>query len=56
MPVKPGDLIVALNGQAVNDVEDYERVLRDLKPGAAVPVKYIRGTTEMELTVTVGGV
>ena len=56
VPTKPGDLIVALNGQAVNDVEDYERVLRELKPGAAVPVKLIRGTTEMEATVTVGGV
>ena len=56
VPVKPGDLIVAINGQAVNDVEDYERVVRDLKPGDAVPVKLIRGTTEMEATVTVGGV
>jgi S1-C subfamily serine protease len=55
-PERPGDLIVAINGQVVNDVEDYEHVVRDLQVGAQVPVKFIRGTTEMELTVTVGGV
>ena len=56
VPVKPGDLIVALNGQDINDVEDYERVLRELKPGDPATVKLIRGKVEMELTVTVGGV
>jgi S1-C subfamily serine protease len=56
IPVKPGDLIVAINGQTVNDVEDYERVVRELKPGEAATVKLVRGTTEMELPVTVGGV
>jgi len=53
--VQGGDLIVAINGQAVNDVEDYERVVRDLKPGEAAQVKYVRGTAEAEATVTVGG-
>ncbi|QJW93995.1 S1C family serine protease [Frigoriglobus tundricola] len=56
VPEQPGDLIVAINGQTVNDMEDYERVLRDLKPGEPVPVKFVRGTKPMELTVTVGGV
>jgi S1-C subfamily serine protease len=55
-PERPGDLIIAINAQAVNDVEDYERVVRDLKVGEPAQVKFIRGTTEMELTVTVGGV
>jgi S1-C subfamily serine protease len=53
--VAPGDLIVAINGQPVNDVEDYERIVRELKPGDAVKVKYVRGTTENEATVVVGG-
>jgi S1-C subfamily serine protease len=52
----PGDLIIAINDQAVNDVEDYERVLRDLKVGETAKVKIIRGTEEMELNVAVGGV
>jgi S1-C subfamily serine protease len=53
--VAPGDLIVAINGQAVNDVEDYERIVRDLKPGEPAKVKFLRGANEMEVTVTVGG-
>jgi S1-C subfamily serine protease len=56
VPQRVGDLIVALNDQAVNDVEDYERIVRDLTVGEAVKVKFVRGTTEMEATVTVGGV
>ncbi len=56
VPEQPGDLIVAINGQTVNDVEDYERVLRDLKRGESVTVKFVRGTTQMEVSVTVGGV
>jgi S1-C subfamily serine protease len=55
-PERPGDLISAINGQTINDVEDYERVVRDLKVGEPAKVEIIRGTTEMELTVTVGGV
>jgi S1-C subfamily serine protease len=56
VPQGPGDLIVAINGQPVNDVEDYERVVRDLKVGEQARVKFVRATTEMELPVTVGGV
>lgn len=55
VPEQPGDLIIAINGQAIDNVEDFERVVRDLKPGDAAKVKYIRGTNEAETTVTVGG-
>lgn len=54
--VQAGDLILAIGDQAVNDVEDYERIVRDLKPGESVKVRYVRGTTEAEATVVVGGV
>ena len=53
---RPGDLIVAINGQPVNDVEDYERVVRELVPGQQVKVKVVRHPNEREVTVTVGGV
>jgi S1-C subfamily serine protease len=53
--VQPGDLIVGINDQPVNDVEDYERIVRELKPGESAKVKYVRGTSEAEATVTVGG-
>jgi S1-C subfamily serine protease len=54
--VRPGDLIVAINGQPVNDVEDYERVVRELTPGEQIKVKVVRHPTEREVTLTVGGV
>jgi len=52
---EPGDLIVAINGQTIDNVEDYERVVRELKPGEQATVKFIRDKTEQEVTVTVGG-
>jgi S1-C subfamily serine protease len=55
-PEEPGDLIVGINGQKIDNVEDYERVVHDLKVGQQVKVKFIRGTTEMEATLTVAGV
>ena len=56
VPEEPGDLIVAINGQAIDNVEDYERVVHDLKVNEPVKVKIIRGTKEMEVTVIVNGV
>jgi len=52
---EPGDLIVGINGEAVETIEDYERVVRKLKPGEQVMVKFIRDDAEQELAVTVGG-
>src|SRR5579883_438311 len=56
IPVEAGDLIVAINDQPIDNVEDYERVLRELKVGQPAKVKIIRGTKEMEVTVIVDGV
>jgi S1-C subfamily serine protease len=55
IPQEPGDLIIAINGQAVNDVEDYERIVRELKPREQAKLTIIRGTKEMEVPVTVRG-
>jgi S1-C subfamily serine protease len=56
VPEEAGDLIIAINGQPIDNIEDYERVVHDLKVGQQAKVKFIRGTTEMEATVTVAGV
>ncbi len=53
---QPGDLIVAINGHAIDNVEDYERVVRELKPGEVAKVKVKRHPNELEVNVTVGGV
>lgn len=52
---EPGDLIVALNGETVDTVEDYERILRKLKPGEKVSVRIVRMDSEQEVKITVGG-
>jgi S1-C subfamily serine protease len=51
---EPGDLIIAIDGQTIDNVEDYERVVRELKPGQEVKVKFVRGKAEQEVTLTVG--
>ncbi len=53
---QPGDLITAINGQTIDNVEDYERVVRDLQPGTTATVKVQRYPNELEIPVTVGGV
>ncbi|VTT99917.1 2-alkenal reductase : HtrA2 peptidase OS=Nitrosococcus watsoni (strain C-113) GN=Nwat_1685 PE=4 SV=1: Trypsin_2: PDZ_2 [Gemmataceae bacterium] len=60
-----GDLITGVNGEDIDGVEDYERVVRSLKPGEPVRVKFRRidlpengrgvpRETEKEATLTVG--
>jgi S1-C subfamily serine protease len=53
--LEPGDLILAINGQTIDSVEDYNRVLRKLQPGAQVPLKIMRKEVEQVVPVTVGG-
>lgn len=57
---EPGDIILAINGQPVNGVDDFQKIVSGLKPGQQVKVKYLRvegnNETEKEATVTVGGV
>jgi S1-C subfamily serine protease len=38
--VRPGDIIVGLNGQRTNSLEELEGLLSELKPGAKVTVHY----------------
>ena len=53
--VEPGDLIVAINGETVDSVEDYERAVRKLKPGDQATLRIVRKEAEQDVTVTVGG-
>jgi len=52
---EPGDLIVAIRGETVDTVEDYERIIRKLKPGEKIKIKVVRKESEQEVEVTVGG-
>lgn len=51
---EPGDLIVAIRGEGVDTIEDYEQIVRKLKSGEQVPVKFVRDDAEQEVTITVG--
>ena len=49
-----GDVIVGLGGNAVEDPEELVTRLRGNKIGTAVPITVIRGTSAVDVTVTVG--
>lgn len=49
-----GDLIVGFDGQPVQDGEELVTRLRGDRVGKAVPLTVIRGTTAMDVSVTVG--
>ena len=51
----PGDLIVAIDGQSIDTVADYQRVLGKLKPGQQIKVKFLRDDEEKEVSMTVQG-
>jgi aminopeptidase N len=41
--LRGGDVLIAVNGQAVNTLREYADVLRGLAPGDAVEIQYVRG-------------
>ena len=49
-----GDLIVAVAGEAVGDLDDLLAVLGSDRVGTAVPVRFVRGGQLQETSVTVG--
>jgi S1-C subfamily serine protease len=51
---EPGDLIVGIKGEKIDSVEDYERVVRGLKPGEKVKIKFLRDDVERQVELTVG--
>jgi aminopeptidase N len=41
--LRGGDVLIAVNAQAVNTLREYAEVLRGLAPGDAVEIQYVRG-------------
>jgi S1-C subfamily serine protease len=54
--VEPGDVILAINGEEVVGVDEFQQILAKLKPGDKVKVRYMRDEDEHETTLTVQGV
>jgi serine protease Do len=52
--VKPGDIVVEVDGQPVNEPRDLQQIVGGLPPGKAVPVGVLRGGRREMLTVQIG--
>ena len=49
--MKSGDIITAINGKPVKNIQDYMFRLSELKPGKTVSVEILRGEQKMVLVV-----
>jgi 2-alkenal reductase len=52
--IKTGDIVVSLNGQAIDALHPLDAVLTQFAPGDKITLEVIRGTDHMTLTVTLG--
>jgi serine protease Do len=51
--VRPGDVLLQIDGKAVNNVEQFRELTAQLKPGASVPVLVKRGSSPLFLALQV---
>ena len=56
LPAGPGDVILAINGESVGGVADFQRIVDKLKPDQSVRIRFLRDETEREVTLVVRGV
>jgi S1-C subfamily serine protease len=47
-----GDIIVAVDGVAVGDVDELHRLMTEERVGKPVPITVLRQTKKLEITVT----
>ena len=52
--IKPGDVIVAINGQATNDSNDLRNRIASTPPGTEVTLTVVRDGKEMQVKATLG--
>ena len=51
--LRPGDVIVALNGQTIDDPSQFLRLVADSKPGTTAVVKVLRASRTMEFRLPI---
>ena len=51
-----GDVIVAINGESIDGVADYQRIIAKLKVQQTVKLTILRGKQQREVTVTLAGI
>jgi serine protease Do len=52
--LKPGDVILAVNGQAVDDSSDLPSLIAGLKPGTKADIQVWRDKSTKDMTATIG--
>ena len=52
--VKPGDVLMTVNGEEITDTTRLLNVIAQIKPGTDVKVRLMRKTKEVDLVVTIG--
>src|SRR6201996_4344178 len=52
--IKPGDILVGVNGQEITDTTRLLNVIAQIKPGTDAKVHLVRKNKEMDLTVMIG--
>ncbi len=53
--LEPGDLILAINGEPIDTISDYEQAVRKLKPGETARLTIERNNETFDVDVIVGG-
>jgi regulator of sigma E protease len=52
--LQSGDRIVEVNGQPINDFADVYKITTASRPGEVLKIRYVRGTEERNVNVTLG--
>ena len=51
--VKPGDVILDVNGREVSSTDELVQIVQGLEPGTSVPITVLRDKQRQKLTITV---
>ena len=51
--LRPGDVIIGLNGQTIEDPSQFLRLVADAKPGTTAAVKVLRGSKTLEFKLPI---
>ena len=52
--IRPGDVVTAINGQAVTSEQTLSFLVANIAPGTRIPIDLIRDGSEMRVTATIG--
>ena len=51
--LRPGDVVLSVNGQVIDDASQFLRLIADSKPGTTAAIKILRGSKTMEFKLPI---